>query len=153
MEFEIIDHEEWHTEEDFPADLTPVHALTHMGMYFEWAAHKQLLHPDLAAQLAPALEKLATRELTGRDIVEQALGKQLLLSFFNDLGQRFSAYYYADDEEGYGQFLSDYVTTLRTDLLPSFYHVDNSQAAYNAIASQFDIAYARWSDSLRDTAS
>ena len=103
--------------------------------------------------MAPALEKLATRELTGRDIVEQALGKQLLLSFFNELGQRFSAYYYADDDEGYGQFLSDYVNTLRTDLLPSFYHVDNSQAAYDAIASQFDIAYARWSDSLRDAAS
>ena len=153
MEFEIIDHEEWHTEEDFPADLSPVHALTHMGMYFEWAAHKQLLHPDVAAQLAPALEKLATRELTGRDIVEQALGKQLLLSFFNELGQRFSAYYYADDDEGYGQFLSDYANTSRTDLLPSFYHVDNSQAAYDSIASHSHLAYARWSDSLRDAAS
>ena len=107
----------------------------------------------MAADLAPALKKLDNREVTGRDIVEQALGKQLLLSFFNDVGQRFTAYYYADDDEGYGQFLSDYVTTLRTDLLPSFYHVDHSQAAYDAIASQFDIAYARWSDSLRTTAS
>ena len=150
MEFDIIDHQEWHTEEDFPADLTPVHALTHMGMYFEWAAHKKLLHPDVAEQLTKALAQLESREITGRDIVEQALGKQLLLSFFNDIGQRFTAYYYADDEDGYGQFLSDYVTTLRTDLLPSFYHVDNSQAAYDAIASQFDVAYARWSDSLRE---
>lgn len=151
MEFDIIDHQDWHTEEDFPTDLEPTHALTHMGMYLEWASQRQLLHPDVAQQLSDAIAQLPARTITGRDIVEQALGKQLLLSFFNEHGQRFTAFYYADDDEGYGQFLSDYVNTLRTDLLPSFYHVDNSQEAYEAIASQFDVAYARWEDSLRET--
>lgn len=150
MEFELIDHQDWHTEEDFPSELDPVHALTHMGMYFAWAAERQLLHPAVVEQLGGNLEKLQQQQITGRDIIDNYMGKQLLLSFFNDLGQRFTAFYYADDEEGYGQFLADYVQTLRTDLLPSFYHVDDSQEAYAAIASQFDLAYNRWISSLKE---
>lgn len=149
MEFDIIDHHEWHTEEDFPTDLSSVHALTHMGMYFAWAAERQLLHPAVVEQLGVHLSQLQNGQTTGRDLIEQYMGKQLLLSFFNELGQRFTAFYYADEDEGYGQFLADYVQTLRTDLLPSFYHVSNTPEAYAAIASQFDVAYARWSDSLQ----
>ncbi|AUZ05697.1 MULTISPECIES: hypothetical protein [Vitreoscilla] len=150
MDYELIDHQEWHTEEDFPQDLDAVCALTHMGMYFEWMAQTQLLHPAVIEQLGEKMTQLQQQQLNGRDILEHSLGRQLLLSFFNEFGRRFTEYYYTDDEEGYGQFMSDYYTTLRVDLLPSLYHVDNSRAAYDAVASQFDLAYLKWQASLKE---
>ena len=150
MDYEIIDHQDWHTEEDFPNDLQAVHALTHMGMYFQWMAQTQLLHPKVIEQLGNKLTQLQQGQLSGRDILEHSLGRQLLLSFFNDLGKRFSEYYYADEEEGYGQFMSDYYTALRVDLLPSLYHVPNTPESYDAVATQFDLAYIKWRESLKE---
>ncbi len=62
----------------------------------------------------------------------------LMRDDFNEFGQRFTAFYYDDEEDGYGNFMADYVTTMNTPALGSFYHVaDNTRKPHQALKPCF----------------
>ncbi len=146
-----LDHITWHLDEDYPADLPRDQAATHIGLYWAWAVSRDLIAADIAEQCAADIAAVRERRISGRDFVLEWLGGELTSEDLNPLGQRFSAYYYEDEDEGYGAFMLDYVTALNTADLPSFYHVADNWANFDKLAPVFDAALARWQASLKTT--
>ncbi len=145
----MIDHIEWHTDEDFPEDIPQENALNHMGFYWAWAVNNDLVHHQIIEQMPKQITAIKAREMTGKECISEYLGKQLQLSFFNTIGARFAAFYYEDEEEGYGNFIHDYVDTLEIEAKPSLYHTEDSWENYDKIAPVFERAYNEWYQSLK----
>lgn len=141
------DHISFHTDADWPLGLPESHAAHHMGFYYAWAAGRGLCAE--AAVRLPDFERLAAGTLSGAQFVLTRLGGGLDGTCFNDLGRRFTEFYYADDEEGYGRFMEDYVQTLDTPSLASFYHTEDSAANQARLNPVFDAAWTQWQVSLR----
>lgn len=145
---DLYDDIRFHTAEDYPADLPEGRAATHMGMYFAWAVERNLYATTLEHDFGEALAQLRAGKLSGGQFLLQYRDGQLKRDDFNLLGQRFSDYYYADDDEGYGAFMDDYVSVFQTPALPSFYHVDDSRANRDRIGARFSQRLALWQYSL-----
>ena len=150
----MYDHIQFHTEEDFPADLSPEHAATHIGLYFQWAAAQGLVNPvwQTAPETAADFAAMLNGQFSGAQFVLQHLGGALTPEDFTELGQRFTEFYYDDEDEGYGAFMEDYVRTLDTPAQPSFYHVADTPENYTRIAPVFQAAFTRWQASLNTQA-
>ena len=121
----MYDHVSFHLDEDYPADLPAHHAAHHIGYYYAWAV-SQNLHSEAAASL-PDFDKLQS----------------------NDLGNRFTRYYYADEDEGYGLFMEDYFTTLGIEDDSMFYHTANSSENQSLLNTVFQTGFERWQNSLK----
>lgn len=144
----MIDHIDWHTEEDYPSELPKENALNHMGFFWAWAVNRDLAHPQIATEMAHHLLAIKNRQMTGKTCVQDYLGQQLQLNFFNPLGERFAAFYYEDEEEGYGDFIHDYVNTLGINDAPSLYHTEDSWENYDKLAPVFNHAFDAWYQTL-----
>lgn len=143
----MYDHVSFHLDADYPPDLDPQHAAHHIGFYYAWAVSKNL-HSAAAAAL-PDFDRLQEGLISGAQFVRQQLSGGMDETCFNELGQRFTAFYYADEEEGYGRFMEDYVHTLNTPALPSFYHVADTPQHQALLNLVFDAAWAQWQASLQ----
>lgn len=142
----MYDHIRFHTEEDFPPELTDAHAATHIGMYFRWAAMQGLVNPvwQTAPETAADFAAMLEGRISGAQFVLQHLDGALTPDDFTPLGQRFSEFYYEDEEDGYGAFMSDYITALDTPQLPSFYHVADTPENFKRTAAVFQTAFMNW---------
>lgn len=141
------DHISFHIDEHYPADLSPLNALHHMGFYYKWAV-SQNLHSEDAGSL-PEFAALQSGAMSGADFVQHQLGGGLDETCFNELGNRFTRYYYADDDDGYGFFLTDYFTTLGLQNDDDFYRTHNSPENQAALSSVFQSAFTNWYNSLK----
>ncbi|WP_373699061.1 cell surface protein, partial [Neisseria dentiae] len=118
----MYDHVQFHTDENYPAGLPPENAATHIGMYWAWAASQSLTNPvwqsapETAADFAAMLEG----GISGAEFLRRHMDGALTRDDFNDFGQRFTDFYYDDEEDGYGAFMEDYVRTMNTPALDSF---------------------------------
>ena len=140
------DHISFH-EDDFPSDLPLENALHHIGFYYAWAV-SQNLHSPAAAQL-PQFANLQTGKISGAEFVKNQLNSGIDDTCFNEIGNRFTQYYYADEEDGYGNFLPDYFVALGLQRNEDFYRTENTpenQATLNAV---FQAAFNAWKSSLK----
>ena len=128
----MYDHISFHTE-DQPS-LSDVQAALHMGYYYAWAV-SQNLH-SAAAEALPLFGALRQGEISGAEFVVRQLNGGIDETCFNELGNRFTQYYYADDDEGYGHFMEFYRQTWQ----PAH------QEQLNAV---FQAAFDKWKSSLK----
>ena len=135
----------------FPDDLPPQYAAHHIGYYFAWAV-SQNLHSPAAAAL-PDFPLLQSGKISGATFVLSRLGGGIDDSCFNELGQRFSEYYYADEDEGYGHFIADYFTALNLESEEAFYRVPDKREHQQTLNRVFQAAFERWQASLSPTGS
>lgn len=140
------DHISFHLDENYPPGLPESHAAHHMGYYYAWAA-SQNLHSPAAAAL-PGFSQLQNGTLSGTDFVLQQLGGGLDETCFNDLGNRFTLYYYYDEEEGYGKFIEDYFQTLGLENNRDFYRIQDTPNNQKQLSTAFQVAFERWQQSL-----
>ena len=143
----MYDHVSFHLDEDYPADLPAHHAAHHIGYYYAWAV-SQNLHSEAAASL-PDFDKLQSGAISGAKFVLEQLNGGIDETCFNDLGNRFTRYYYADEDEGYGLFMEDYLTTLGIEDDSMFYHTANSSENQSLLNTVFQTGFERWQNSLK----
>ena len=129
----MYDHISFHLD-DFPKNLPQQNALHHMGFYYAWAV-SQNLHSLEAVQLP--------------QFIENQLNSGLDETCFNELGNRFTQYYYADDDEGYGFFLADYFVALGIENVSNFYHTENTLSNQTKLNHVFQLAFNTWKGSLK----
>ncbi len=141
------DHITYHTEEHWPADLPKSQAAHHMGYYYAWAV-SQHLHSEAAARL-PQFAALQNGSLTGAEFILQQLNGGLDDTCFNDLGNRFTAFYYADEHDGYGHFMADYFTALGLESEAEFYRVPLLPEHQQTLNAVFQVAFEQWQNSLK----
>lgn len=140
------DHITFHLDEDYPADLPAHHATHHMGFYFAWAV-SQNLHSETAAKL-PQFDLLQGGLISGSIFVLNQLGGGIDETCFNDLGKRFTQFYYHDDDEGYGHFLTDYFNTLNLKDESEFYRTEDNAENQQRLNQTFQAAFEQWQHSL-----
>ena len=147
----MYDHIRFHTDEDYPDRLPPENATTHMGMYWQWAAAAGLANPvwQTAPETAADFKLMLEGRLSGAQFLLKHMGGALTADDFTPLGQRFTGYYYDDEQEGYGAFMEDYVRTLDTPSLGGLYFVADTAANYAALAPVFQTAFDKWARSLK----
>ena len=127
---------DWHWGGDYPADLPPGAAATHIGMFFAWAAHTALLETSSTADT----RTLQARENTpGAFLIEHCDGALTVEMFTAGAYDFVVAYYDADTES----FLDDYIDEF-ADEVESIYHIPDSWETYSRIAPHIDQRFTQW---------
>lgn len=142
------DHISFHTDGHWPPDLPESHALHHMGYYYAWAV-SQNLHSPAAAAL-PQFADLQNGRISGAQFVSAQLNGGLDETCFNELGNRFTAFYYADEDEGYGRFMEDYFTALGLEDQRAFYRIPDRAEHQHTLSAVFQAAFGQWLASLKE---
>lgn len=143
----MYDHISFHLDENYPADLPDRHAAHHIGYYYAWAV-SQNLHSEAAAGL-PGFDRLQNSAISGARFVLEQLNGGIDETCFNDLGNRFTRYYYTDEEEGYGLFMEDYFAALGIETDDAFYRTADTAANQNLLNPVFQTGFLRWQNSLK----
>lgn len=141
------DHIAFHLDADWPPELPEHHAAHHMGYYYAWAV-SQNLHSEAAAAL-PQFAALQNGTLSGADFVLSQLNGGLDETCFNQLGNRFTAFYYADEEEGYGRFMEDYFAALGLENDAAFYRTADTPEHQQTLCTVFQAAFEQWLATLK----
>ncbi|WP_363093120.1 hypothetical protein [Neisseria dumasiana] len=118
-----------------------------MGYYYKWAVSQNLHSPE--AEALPRFTELQNGILSGAEFVLTQLGGGIDTTCFNDLGNRFTQYYYHDEEEGYGNFMIDYFLALGIETEEHFYHTQNTRENQQILNRVFQTAFEEWQDSLK----
>lgn len=147
----MYDNVKFHTDENYPEGLLPDHAATHMGMYWAWAASQGLVNPiwQTAIETKDDFSAMLAGKISGATFILRHMDGALTRDDFNALGQRFTSFYYDDEEDGYGKFMEDYVTTMNTPALPSFYHVQDNVENRAKLEAVFQSEFEKWKNSLK----
>ena len=143
------DHVSFHTENTESPNLPAAdQAARHIGFYYAWAV-SQNLHSGAAARV-PGFDSLKNGSLSGAEFVLQALGGGIDETCFNELGNRFTAFYYADEDEGYGRFMEDYFLALNLARADDLYRVADTPENRAALYAAFQAAFGQWQSSLKN---
>ena len=147
----MYDNTRFHTDENYPAGLPAENAATHIGMYWAWAASQNLHNPvwQSAPESAEDFAAMQEGRLSGAEFLLRHMDGALMRDDFNEFGQRFTSFYYDDEEDGYGNFMADYVTTMNSPALGSFYHVADNTENRIKLEAVFQTAFEAWQQSLR----
>ncbi|MCP1661081.1 DUF7832 domain-containing protein [Neisseria perflava] len=147
----MYDNIRFHTDEGYPENLPPENAATHIGMYWQWAAAQGLTNPvwQTAPETADDFAAMQQGKISGAQFLLKHMDGAFTPEDFTELGQRFTSFYYDDEEDGYGAFMEDYVRTLDTPSLGGFYCVADTPENYAALAPVFQTAFERWRSSLK----
>lgn len=147
----MYDNIRFHLDEDYSDQLPPENAATHIGMYWQWAAQAGLVNPvwQTAPETAADFAAMTSGKISGRHFLLKHMDGALTADDFTELGQRFTEFYYTDEEDGYGAFMEDYVLALDTPSLGGFYHVKNTPEIFAKLTPVFQTAFEKWKSSLK----
>lgn len=134
---------QWHLNEDFPSDLSPKNALTHIGMFMGWAIDRRFESDFLKENFSKELDLFRKRQITGADFLEICCDSKLVSEDFSHEIQPFVDFYYATDD-----YYENYIEE-SDDNLPTIFHEPNSWEKYEIIKKMIDEAYQKW---VRSTA-
>src|SRR5262249_46973884 len=115
------DDASWHFGGDFPSELPTKNGATHIAMFFAWRVNEGLVGEMHIEESVEELQLLQTRQVSPVDFFLRCCDGKLIDEDLSDVGNAFASHYFSSEESGYGQYLSDYETTLATDLL-TIYH-------------------------------
>ena len=133
-----IDRAEWHYAGDFPSELPSENGGTHIGMYLAWIIQRDLGSAVLRKQARDFLPLLQARKMTGRELLFKALDEKFVASLLTKVGKDFTRDYYETH-----CYIDDYEAVLGGSL-PTLYHVADSWANYDKLASVLDQRFHRW---------
>ena len=146
----MYDNIRFHLDEEYPEGLPSENAATHIGMYWIWAAQAGLANPvwQTAPESAEDFANMLKGRTSGRRFLLKHMDGALTPDDFTEQGQKFTSYYYDNEEDGYGAFFEDYVRTLDTPSLGGFYHVPNTPEIYKRLKPVFQAAFEQWKNNL-----
>jgi hypothetical protein len=133
------DDASWHSEGDFPTDLTAEAAFTHTGQYLAWALLVGFGSVEFLENFEDDLEELRGRTISPSQIFKNMDGK-LLDEDLTTEGNGFTNAYF-DFENG--QYLKDYKEVL-SDGLPTMYHVADTWENFDKLKLVLDRRLKAW---------
>lgn len=128
----------WHLNDEFPQELKPEAALTHIGIFMGWVLDCNLESDLLKSQFQDEILKFKNRELKGSEFVKLCCDNKLTSDDMNNEGNHFAKYYYESEF-----YMRDYVDR-SDDNNDSIFEEPNSWDKYNEIAEQIQQHYENW---------
>jgi hypothetical protein len=132
------DDMKWHAGGEFPPELPPQSAATHIGMFLGWAIDRGFEGELLDEQFPEVLRRFRQRQATGREALLVCCDGKLIDDFLNNEGNAFARAYYETD-----MYVDDYADVLGDDV-PTLFHVEDDWANYARIKERLDRRYAEW---------
>ena len=147
------DDASWHYEGDYPADLPPENAATHIGMFVAWCIHHDMMSEELLEDAEDEMLAVKAREMTGGAFLRQVCDEKFCDSDLSDGGKQFADAYY--EEKGrfskkYQSYSSDFCDVFDEKaerqgfVYASSYHVEDTWENYDLMAAKIDARYAEW---------
>jgi hypothetical protein len=133
-----IDRADWHYGGNYPQELPPENAGTHIGIYLAWIIHRELGSKSLVKLGAGTYQKVLQREATGRDLLFTELDEKFFPQLLNNEGGAFTRDYYESND-----YVNDYDLVLGGEL-ESLYHVQDTWQNYDKMAAKLDERLAAW---------
>lgn len=132
------DRADWHYGGDYPEDLPEENGGTHIGIFLAWAIHNGLVGTFHLEESKESVEKVKSREMTGREFLFQECDEKFWEEDLSDEGNSFASDYYANDT-----YFSDYVSVVPEEL-PTMYHFEDSWENYDQVAAKISKSYLEW---------
>ena len=140
------DRADWHSgAENFPQDLPPEAAGTHIGMFLAWAILRDRIGDRPRAESAKSLLAVRRREITGRTFLFLEWGGSFGPADLSEEGNAFALAYWQDGAGGIHRdgYLADYERTLGGDL-PDLYRVADTWENFDLLARVLDRRFEEW---------
>lgn len=131
------DDASWHYGGDFPTDLPNEAGATHIGMFLAWVIQRGLESDTLKQDYPEAIERVRSREMTGREFLLSCCDEKLTDEDLNDEANRFAASYLED------QYINDYVEIV-PDEHESVYHLEDTWENFDLVARFVDRRFEEW---------
>ena len=134
------DKVEWHSEGDgFPKDAKPEQGGTHIGMFLTWLIDNNLIGELYEESSMDSINKVKSREMTGRDFLIEECDSKFYDEVVNDEGNEFIRNYYDVEDSTY---FGDYADVF--DDYEGIYDVENSWENYDKLKPIIDMRYQEW---------
>ncbi|MBD9574100.1 hypothetical protein IB260_02165 [Pseudomonas sp. PDM23] len=141
------DDASWHYEGDFPEDLPPSAAATHIGMFLAWLILNEMVSEELLEDAAEAVAALQSKDMTGARFLIEVLDEKLIGEDLAAHGNAFTiAYYRGLDHDS--RYIDDYFETFGVDE-EALYSVTDNWDNYAKLSPAIDARYQRWIDDGR----
>lgn len=135
----VYDKAKWHFSGDYPDDLPPENAYTHIGIFFGWIINNDLVAPEFLDDFEDDISRFRRREITAGRLM-QIVDGALVDDMMNETGNAFARAYFGSWR---GRYLVDYDKLLGDDL-PTLYHVEDSWENFNRMATCINQRFAEW---------
>jgi hypothetical protein len=125
----VFDKAKYHSDGDFPKELSEDQAYVVAGMFLAWCADHGLLSDEAASDFEAEVAALRSREGRPADLY-RAMDGVLSTEELSPKGQAFADRYFDFDA---GEYLDDFLDILAEEY-PSGYHVPDTWANYDRLA-------------------
>ncbi|MBO9731553.1 MAG: hypothetical protein J7623_23130 [Chitinophaga sp.] len=143
------DDASWHYGGNYPADLPPANAATHIGMFLTWCIEHDLLSEEQTDDCEEDIEKVKNRTLTGAQYLIANCDEKFTTDDLDQTGNDFAKSYYARKEKTaaakYPSYFEDYENAFRqhsTDF--NLYAVADTWENYDRIKPLIDQRFEEW---------
>ncbi len=139
------DDASWHVDGDFPEDLNPDAASTHIGFFLGWCIENNLHGELLKEHFESEISSFLKSKISGPELLRKCCDGKLISDDLSEKGNAFAMEYYETN-----RYYEDYDEIVGEDL-PSLYHVDDSWANYEKVKAFLDKRYSHWLRARQDT--
>jgi hypothetical protein len=143
------DDASWHYGGNYPKDLPPANAATHIGMFLTWCIDRDLLSEEQNDDFEEDIQKVKNRTLTGAEFLMSVCDEKFTTGDLAQLGNDFAKAYYARKEKTaaakYASYFEDYEQVFgKTDGAFELYRVANTWENYNLLKPLIDQRFEEW---------
>ncbi|MEJ7139165.1 hypothetical protein [Amphibiibacter pelophylacis] len=135
------DDASWHSEGDFPSDIPPDAAGTHIGMFFSWLVLNNMTSNDYKGAFGTNIDELRQRNFTPGAYFLRFCDGKFVSDDINAVGNKFSAFYYDMKQ---GAYIADYESSVAAGL-SSTYLVPDTWETYDKLAPVIEERFQEWS--------
>ena len=143
------DNVTWHSGGNYPEDLPPDNAATHIGMFLEWCLCNGLASDELAEDSGEDIAEVCNGNMTGAEFLLNNCDGKFWDDDLSETGQAFAGDYYNNDSD-FAEYTEDYgkvvAETERKNGVeyPSLYHFENSPENRRAVAEVISKRFQEW---------
>lgn len=128
----------WHSGGEFPKELQPDDAATHIGMFVAWALQHGFASDRHLKKDADAVGAVRERRMTGRQFVLAHCDAKFSDTDLNTPGNAFTDAYY---EKGY---MADWQAFAAARGFDSDYHAPDTWDTFDDLARILDLRFSEW---------
>ncbi len=140
------DDASWHSDGDFPADLSPDAGATHIGMFVVWAFLSGLASDDVSSD---DLQPIKSRTQTPGEFFLSHCDGKFVDSDLNDVGNAFATDYFLEEKPQHGKYIDDY-TSVTGFAIELVYYIPDTWETLDTLKPRLNERFKNWC-STRDS--
>ena len=138
------DDASWHYGGNFPKELPPEAAVTHIGMFVSWCWLNGMIGDEWLKVSQELLERITSRSSPPGGLFIELCGEKFVAAQLNDEGNAFARDYYDFESKGFRHKYYNDLEKVMPPELPSLYHMTDSWGTFEKIQQILDERFKEW---------